>query len=87
MDDADDIKIELRDIKKDINSINVTIARTEQKIEIVESTIQEIKTDLRSDFVTNESFSPVRNFVYGTIALIATGFLTALIFLISWRGG
>lgn len=79
-----DDNIDIRLIRKDINDINVTIARVEEKLDQVEKTIKEVKIELREDFVKAEAFTPVRNFVYGTVAVIATGFITAILFLISW---
>lgn len=85
MSDFDDLKDELKDIKRDIQTIQITAARTEEQMSGLKRAVNSLQEELRRDFVSIESFSPVRNFVYGTVAIIATGFLGAVITLLKWN--
>lgn len=84
MSDFDDLRDELKDIKRDIHTIQITAARTEEQMSGLKTAVNNLQEELRRDFVSIESFEPVRNFVYGTVAIIATGFLGAVITLLKW---
>jgi chromosome segregation ATPase len=84
MSDFDDLRDELKDIKRDIQTIQITAARTEEQMSGLKRAVNSLQEELRRDFVSIESFEPVRNFVYGTVAIIATGFLGAIITLLQW---
>jgi chromosome segregation ATPase len=84
MSDFDDLRDELKDIKRDIQTIQITAARTEEQLSGLKRAVNMLQQELGRDFVSIESFEPVRNFVYGTVAIIATGFLGAIITLLQW---
>lgn len=48
----------------------------------IKADITEIKTLLRDKFITIEAFVPVRNLVYGLVALILTGVFVGLLTLL-----
>lgn len=84
MSDFDDLKDELKDIKRDIQTIQITAARTEEQMSGLKRAVNGLQEELRRDFVSIESFEPVRNFVYGTVAIIAASFLGAIVTLLKW---
>ncbi len=84
MDNYDDLKAELKDIQRSINTMNITAARMEEQVSNLTYTVKVIKESLDEDFVTQESFSPIKNFVYGTVAIIAAGFLGAVLTVVHW---
>lgn len=68
------------------NSANLTnkvqLAVAIEKIEGLEKAVGRIETQLSSNYVSNDKFTPVRNIVYGMVALILTavvGYLMSLI--------
>ena len=75
-----EIKLELREITKDISAIKVSSARTETEMKAVQDAVEHIKTG----FVSNETFYPIKLFVYSTMAIISTAFLMAILALIQW---
>lgn len=84
MNDFNDLKDELRDIQKNIQSIQITAARTEEQVSALKSAVHSLQDELRQDFVTLESFVPIRTFVYGIIAIIGSGFLAGLLSAVKW---
>ena len=54
----------------------------EVKLEFILKELDEIKAKLENNYVTEEAFRPVRNIVYGMVALILTSVAGSLIALI-----
>jgi hypothetical protein len=54
----------------------------EVKLEFIIKELDEIKLKLEKNYVTAEEFKPVKTIVYGMVALILTGVVTALIALV-----
>lgn len=52
------------------------------KLDYIAEDVKEIKERLKSDFVSTSEFLPVRNIVYGQVALILTAVIGALIALV-----
>lgn len=44
--------------------------------------VDSLRTDISSNYVTKDAFTPVRNLVYGMVAMILVGFLGAVIALV-----
>lgn len=84
MDNISDLKEELRDIQRNIQSVQITAARTEEQVSGLRRALHDLQEELRQDFVSLESFAPVKNFVYGMIAVILTGFLGGVVTLMKW---
>jgi predicted nuclease with TOPRIM domain len=84
MNDFNDLRDELKEIQKNIQSIQITAARTEEQVSSLKRAVYDLQEELKQDFVTLESFVPVRTFVYGIIAIIGTSFLAGLVSAIKW---
>lgn len=54
----------------------------EVKLEFIIKELDEIKTKLEHNYVTQEAFKPVRNLVYGMVTLILTAVVGALVALV-----
>ena len=54
----------------------------EVKLQFIIKELDEIKAKLEQNYVTQESFTPVRNIVYGMVGLILTAVFTSLIYLV-----
>lgn len=54
----------------------------EVKLEFIIRELDEIKAKLEHNYVTEDKFTPIRNIVYGMVALILTSVCGALIALV-----
>ena len=63
------------------------IATIKTKIEEILKDIAEIKKDLKSDFVTQKEFWPVKIIVYGFVSIVMASVITAIIMLVVKKGG
>ena len=59
-----------------------SVASISAKLDQATRDIAELKLLMRSDFVSRHEFDPVKKVVYGTVALILTAVLTALVALV-----
>lgn len=58
------------------------VPRDEHIRDFVRDELRVFRNEVRQDYVTKESFVPVRNVVYGFVALILGGLVTALLALL-----
>lgn len=61
---------------------NGNIATMAANITYIQRDVAEIKGKLNEEYVTHQEFEPIKNLVYGMVALILTGFVGALIALV-----
>lgn len=61
---------------------SIEIAKITGSMEFIRAEITDIKTKLDSKYVTIETWTPVRNLVYGMVAVILTSFMGAIAVLI-----
>jgi len=54
----------------------------ELKLDYIQRDVADIKSQLKQDYVKHDEFTPVRNIVYGQVALILTAVIGALIALV-----
>lgn len=76
------IKEPSKNSKKIYTEDEVNIALIETDIKSIKMTVNEIKEKLENDYVTQETFKPIRNLVYGTVSIFLTGVVGALIALV-----
>lgn len=62
---------------------DVILAQIERDIKYLAKSMEELRQDLRTNFVTRHEFEPVRMIVYGMVALILTSVMAALLALIA----
>jgi len=79
-----EVRAELKEIKRDINLVQNSTAKLDFEIGGIKEDVSDIKHSLKNDFVTSEAFTPVKTFVYGIIAIISTGFITAILAMVNW---
>lgn len=60
----------------------VKLAVIQKDLEYIKANVDDIKHKMEQDYVTQEEFKPIRNIVYGTITLILTGVVGALLTLV-----
>lgn len=78
-DDSTRFDSEIIQIRRDISDIKVQSAHTQSELQGIKHTLVELKSDLRQEFVTQDTFSPVQKIVYGAIGIIATAFILAIV--------
>ena len=61
---------------------DTSIALLNQKVDYVVEAVKDIKEKLEGDYVTKESFTPVKNIVYGMVSVIMLAVLSALVALV-----
>ena len=61
------------------------IAVAKHDIEFIKQTLQEIKESLKQDYVTKDSFRPVRMIAYGLVGLLGISFMGAIAALVFYR--
>ena len=54
----------------------------EVELKYIRRDLDDIKKKLGEHYITKNEFAPVRNLVYGLVALILTGFMGALVTLV-----
>lgn len=64
-------------------SAAVTLAVIATDISYIKDEMRGMKQQIGSDYVTKDQFEPVRNLVYGMVALILTGVIGALLTLVT----
>lgn len=62
-----------------MTSISSQLATLIANSENMTDDIDEIKENLQKQYVTKDQFDPVRNLVYGVVALLLTGFMGTLV--------
>ena len=67
-------------------SVVVQLAVLQQKVDSIACDTAEIKNNLDRSYITRAEFEPIKNLVYGAVALILLSFLTAVIALVVIRG-
>lgn len=69
------------------DKLGETLVRFEMTLNATADRVQEIELLLKSEFVKQNEFWPVRVLVYGFAGLLFTGVVTALLALVIRRGG
>ena len=62
--------------------MGVDVAVILNKTSYIEREVADIKSKLEGDYVTQDQFEPVKKIVYGLVAIVLGGAVTALISLI-----
>ncbi len=68
-----------KELEKNKDNYNLNIALLNQKVDVIVRDVEEIKHRLDGNYVTVDQFTPVRNVVYGLIAIILTTVIGALL--------
>jgi len=63
-------------------AIEVFLGRLDERMKNVEKTLQAINLQLETTYVKQAEFQPVRNIVYGLVALVMVAVVGALITLV-----
>lgn len=78
------IKTELAELRKETQHGNGLDQKIEMQMDILVKTIDELKTVLKTEYVSTAEFKPVKMIVYATVGMILTsamGVILGLIFI------
>ena len=64
------------------SSMNILLARIDERTATLSRDVEEIKRTIASNYVTRQEFQPVRAIAYGLVAIISTGVVVGLIALL-----
>jgi hypothetical protein len=64
------------------NDERITLATLKTDLEYIKRDISEIKSTLKSDYVTRDEFSPIKSIVYGLVGIVLTAVVGALVALV-----
>ena len=64
------------------SSMNILLARIDERTATLSRDVEEIKRTIASNYVTRQEFQPVRAIAYGLVAIISTGVVLGLIALL-----
>lgn len=70
------------DTDKNFQDDQVSLGKINTKLDYITRDLDEIKEDLRQDYVRQEQFSPVKTIVYYMVGIILTAVLGALVALV-----
>lgn len=65
-----------------VNGMETSIAVILSKVEYIEQEVNEIKTRMQKDYVTQDQFKPVHDIVYGLVSLVLIAVVGAIIALV-----
>jgi hypothetical protein len=67
------------------NGKKVSLDRLDEKVNNIKETVTKIDIRLEKDYITKDEFDPIKKIVYGTVAILLTGVIVALLALVIRR--
>ena len=61
---------------------DVTLGEIGRSVKRIESSMEELRRELRDDYITRNEFQPVKTLVYGLVGLVLTAVVVALVALV-----